>query len=603
MALDLTPEQKAVGKANFEQTAGELARNGKMDSMVAGGGVDPKKPHRRDALKAALAAGAVVPVSAAVYFGYESWKGGNPVRTALIGTGDEGCVLVGDHNPEFNQIVAVCDIRPSNLKRVFEKDGDGPRKGLKNVVGTKAAEKIRTFASLDELLAAKGELKLEAVVVATPLNTHDVIVKRCLDEGLHVLCEKLMARTTAKCKAMIQYAKDKGLLLSVGHQRHYSTLYANAVEVVRSGVLGDIKHIKAQWPRNNSWPYLPSEAEKEKFATEYGLPQLIDGWYKGVLKEDAVALPPEKLAQLAFGNVNEYGFKDVAELVRWRLYDKTGGGLMAELGSHQLDASSIILGHVHPLAVQGVGGKFFYGPGKNDRESDDGVFVNYEFPGATYYQRDDDGHLVLRDGKPVPNPKGKDDVVVVSYASFNTNSFEKYGECVMGSRGTMIVEEERDVYLYKEPDKTKKGDPAAGGRDTKVSVGGAGGGKPALEASSTWGGAAGGGVTKTATGTAVWDSAVRGYRTEMEHFAYCVRKWQERGGKVDYAKDPKTGKLVHADIIPRCHGEVAMADAILALTANMAMDRKQRIVFEDAWFDPTSAEVPEAKYGKRQAQA
>ena len=59
------------------------------------------------------------------------------------------------------------------------------------------------------------------------------------------------------------------------------------------------------------------------------------------------------------------------------------------------------------------------------------------------------------------------------------------------------------------------------------------------------------------------------------------------------------GCVVYADIIPRCHGEVAMADAILALTANMAMATKQRIVFEDGWFDPASNDVPETKYGKR----
>ena len=61
--------------------------------------------------------------------------------------------------------------------------------------------------------------------------------------------------------------------------------------------------------------------------------------------------------------------------------------------------------------------------------------------------------------------------------------------------------------------------------------------------------------------------------------------------------------LKEAAIIPRCHGEVAMADAILALTANMAMDRKQRIVFEDNWFDPTKDDVPETKYGKKSATA
>ena len=43
--------------------------------------------------------------------------------------------------------------------------------------------------------------------------------------------------------------------------------------------------------------------------------------------------------------------------VRWRLWDRTGGGLMAELGSHQLDAASIFISAMHkgekqhPLSV------------------------------------------------------------------------------------------------------------------------------------------------------------------------------------------------------------------------------------------------------------
>jgi hypothetical protein len=84
----------------------------------------------------------------------------------------------------------------------------------------------------------------------------------------------------------------------------------------------------------------------------------------------------------------------------------------------------------------------------------------------------------------------------------------------------------------------------------------------------------------------------------MEHFAYCLRKWQELKQPVNYEKD-SSGHLKYADIIPRCHGEVAMADAILALTANMAMAKKERIEFEEAWFNPEKADVPETKHGKK----
>ena len=40
--------------------------------------------------------------------------------------------------------------------------------------------------------------------------------------------------------------------------------------------------------------------------------------------------------------------------------------------------------------------------------------------------------------------------MVVTYSSINTNSFDGYGEMVMGSKGTMIVSQEKEILLYKE---------------------------------------------------------------------------------------------------------------------------------------------------------
>ena len=42
-------------------------------------------------------------------------------------------------------------------------------------------------------------------------------------------------------------------------------------------------------------------------------------------------------------------------------------------------------------------------------------------------------------------------------------------------------------------------------------------------------------------------------------------------------------------------GEVALADAVIALTSNIAMREKRRIEFQEAWFDPKSPEVPDGK--------
>jgi predicted dehydrogenase len=381
-----------------------------------------------------------------------------------------------------------------------------------------------------------------------------------------------MAWNITQCKKMIEVAKETGSILSIGHQRHYSLLYAHAAEVISSGVLGDVHHIRALWHRNNSWPY---KAPTGGLALEPGTnPQLRDGWYPPIYEEDYDALKD---------TVKKYGYDSVEQLVRWRLYNDTGNGLMAELGSHQLDACSIFLGKVHPLAVTGVGGKYFYRKGKNDRQSDDHVFVTFEFPGKNH-------------PKGVNKGTDKDDIVVVTYSSINTNGFEAYGETVMGTRGTLIVEAESTLMLYPERDPSKKQGDARG---LTVTVTASGGDKPTLDASSTWG-PPGARPPGTAAGPAAPGVVSRGYREEMEDFAYCVRLWDQAQG---YEKD-KEGKYVQR--LPRCHGEVAMADAIIALTSNLAMKgrelpvimdgkkvRVNRIEFEDKWFDAESKDVPD----------
>ncbi len=60
---------------------------------------------------------------------------------------------------------------------------------------------------------------------------------------------------------------------------------------------------------------------------------------------------------------------------------------------------------------------------------------------------------------------------------------------------------------------------------------------------------------------------------ELEHFAYCVR----HGNQSDFHADK--------DHQPRCRGEVALADAAIALTSNIAMRQKRRIDFDPRWYD------------------
>ena len=580
MAIDLTPEQRQTGTDNYVRTTEGLTRRGFMQSMAAAAG------------------GAAVAASAAVYFKYES-PHGRPVQTALIGAGDEGGVLVGEHNPEFMEFVAVCDIRPSNQKRIFEGEPTGLRKGFKRIYGGNAEKQIHKYTG-DYKEMLRNEKDVEAVVIAAPLCWHAKMAIDAMKIGqergrpIHVLCEKLMGWNVKQCKQMIQTAEDTKSILSIGHQRHYSLLYAHAVEILKAGVLGDVKYISALWHRNNAWPFKPNDDQLKNMVKEVVQPFYKDGWFNPVLAEDYDALNNQ---------VQEHGFDNVEQLIRWRCHNATGGGLMAELGSHQMDACSIFLGHVHPLSVIGVGGKNFYGrppssgetnsygdfrTNYNDRDSEDQVFLTYEFPGPNHPHGPNHG-------------TDEDDIVVVTYSSVNTNQFETYGECVMGTRGTMIVDREASVLLYPEKNPALAG--PADARAITATVDAGGKGKPALDSSSTWGAAVsasapGAGPTGGSPGGVV----SRGYREEMEDFAYCVRRWD---GKVGYARDDK-GE--YKQRLPLCHGAVAMVDAIIALTANRAMrgpepseeerksgkprrPRPERIEFKADWFDATKLEA------------
>ena len=505
----LTPEQEQIGKDNFHEAVGYT---------------------RRDFIKGAAAAGTGL---GALYFGYQELEG-DPVRVAFIGCGDEGNVLINEHPSDYMDIVAIADIRPANQERTFKGSHPVARRGLNAVLGDERASKIQVFNNHLELLEKADELKLEAVVIAVPLNQHAPIALACLEKGLHVLTEKLMARTITECKEMIRAADKNNLMLAVGHQRHYSVLYENANHLVKQGLLGDIKFIRAQWHRNNSFP--GRDSWRKWGRDKYGKADM--DFLTDLEKE---------------GKLEELGYDSARQLVDWRLYNKTGGGLMAELGSHQMDACSIFLGKVHPVSVQGYGGKNFYGIEKvgpednwnDDREIDDQIFVTFEFPGKNYAE----------------NPR---DVCVVTYSSINTNRWEPYGETVFGSRGTLVMKTEKEALLYKEASAT-----SGGGVDQRLWViNGSKDGGPVLDSYETSAPSA----AASGAASAMGEKISRGYREEMEHFCYCIRS-----GKDEL----------------RCNGVVAMADAIMAMTANMAMKAGKRIEFKQEWFDPNSDAVPE----------
>ncbi|MBW3598434.1 MAG: Gfo/Idh/MocA family oxidoreductase, partial [Planctomycetes bacterium] len=471
--MNLTPEEIAVGKQNYANAA--MAVN------------------RRDFMKASIATGAVATFGmGAMYFGYEEVK--DPVRVGVIGTGDEGGVLMGALNPNYVQVVAICDIRPSSIHRAFHGDWASPsalaaRKGLQAVYGwsteDEARKHVKVYEDYYDLLKNSD---VEGVIIALPLHLHAKVAVDALRAGKHVLTEKLMAHNVAQCKVMSRVADETGLHLATGHQRHYSVLYDNAVRMIRSGLIGQIHHIRAQWHRGNlpgrdSWtPPLPGGEVPEGSKTPIDeIADDIKRFEKAV--KDPKRSPAElrelemKLAQWRQWDRDQnvkaknYGYEDrtlsngrdrpaLEELIRWRIWERTGGGLMAELGSHQLDAASIFVSAMredgkksHPLSVYATGGRHLF---PLDRDAADHVYCVFEFPAPGYEEGFDVGYHDEVHNYPPGGPAGgvpayeqdPNKRIVVTYSTINGNGYGGYGEAVLGTKGTIVLEREQDVLLF-----------------------------------------------------------------------------------------------------------------------------------------------------------
>lgn len=545
--MNLSPEERATGKTNFQAAIGsELTRREFLAGSVA----------------AAAVGGAGL---GAFYFGYS--KVTDPVRVGFIGTGDEGNVLINNITPDYLQVVAISDIRPYNVYRTFYGDHSSPsaaanRCGLMKKYGwaseDQARKNVKVYDDYKDLLADKD---IEGVVIALPLHLHDVVAIEAMRAGKHVLTEKLMAHSIGQCKDMGRVSKQTQKLLATGHQRHYSILYDNAVDTLKRGLIGDVHHIRAQWHRGNlpgkdSWRQpmpaeiaanlkdLDAKLDKDPGNTAYLKQKQI--WEKQAL-DQAVDAAKYGYQEKTLGG--GYVVSPLEELIRWRLWQRTGGGLMAELGSHQLDASGIFCTSqrtdgkkARPLCVTAVGVRSLF---PFDREVDDHVHCIYEYPAPTYDAKD---------------PELREKKIVVSYSSINGNGYGGYGECVMGTKGTLLLENEAEVMLFKDA-------------STSTSVGVVKGkGGPTLDTTASSGPSAA--VAKSAIDAG---PVSRGYTEEMEHWAWCIRNF-------DFKENQ-----------PKCQPKVAMADAIIALTTNIAIRDNKRIEFKDEWFDIDSDETPEGK--------
>lgn len=150
---------------------------------------------------------------------YEDGK----TRVGVIGCGYWGPNLVRNFVEIHNsQIVAVADLRSERLEHI-----------------KRTYPQIHGVQDYNELFY----LDLDAIVVATPPSTHYKIAREVLDHGLHVLIEKPITQKSEQARELINLAREKDLVLMVGHAFEFNAGVQKLKTMVEGNELGEIYYI------------------------------------------------------------------------------------------------------------------------------------------------------------------------------------------------------------------------------------------------------------------------------------------------------------------------------------------------------------------------
>ncbi len=140
-------------------------------------------------------------------------------KVAVIGCGNWGKNLVRNF-AQLGSLIAICDSDEDRLNN-FAKEYKG----------------IVTTSDIKYLL---NESSIEAVVIATPSDTHFSLAKQALLANKHVYVEKPLARDIAHAKELDALATERNLILMVGHLLLYHPAVNCLKQLIASGELGEL---------------------------------------------------------------------------------------------------------------------------------------------------------------------------------------------------------------------------------------------------------------------------------------------------------------------------------------------------------------------------
>ncbi|NNE07331.1 MAG: Gfo/Idh/MocA family oxidoreductase, partial [Gemmatimonadetes bacterium] len=157
------------------------------------------------------------------------------LRHGVIGVGGIGGVhcRIASESPDVT-LTGVADKDPDRLAGAAKQYGAEP------------------FADWREMVSSG---RFDSVAIATPSLLHASMAIECMEAGLHVFLEKPIALTLADADRVVETARAKRRVLTVGHQYRVHRLHRTTKKLIEEGAIGRPRQILWTWAQSRDEEY------------------------------------------------------------------------------------------------------------------------------------------------------------------------------------------------------------------------------------------------------------------------------------------------------------------------------------------------------------
>ena len=237
-------------------------------------------------------------------------KRADRLNVAVVGAGGRGADNINDLRETAVNIVALCDCDQGRAAETFKLYP----KAAKYTDWRRMFEKEKSF---------------DAVLVATPDHNHAIVSIAAMKLGKHVYCEKPLAHSVWEVRQMAKTAREMKAVTQMGTQGHAYEGTRRAVEVIRSGAIGDVAELHVWTDRPAGW------------------------WAQGVVRpRDSPPVPTGLDWDVWLGPAPQRPYNPAYVPFAWRGFWDFGTGAIGDMGIHNLDTAFWALGLGAPTEVE-----------------------------------------------------------------------------------------------------------------------------------------------------------------------------------------------------------------------------------------------------------